>query len=245
MTPAAAPPGANIGPWISVGVALVRRQLGPWVLLASLSLLPGLVVVLLMALVYGLVAATVMPRALEGPDAPADPGALLGQAFFGGPLILLGALLAAVVAFWLTIGLYRAALRQVDGEVPGTGHLRGNLPALPRVMGAAALAGAVTSLGLVLCVVPGLLATGRLQFAVPLAIDRGLSPVEALRASWEATRADTLGYTLHALAVGMLSGLGAHACGVGMVLTWPLFFTATAVAYRDVFGPPPAPSAAA
>ena len=68
------------------------------------------------------------------------------------------------------------------------------------------------------------------QFALPLVIERNLSPIEAMAQSWEATKGDLLGYTLHLLVVGILSGLGSYLCYVGLLLTYPLYFTASASA---------------
>ncbi len=80
-----------------------------------------------------------------------------------------------------------------------------------------------------------------------------LGVTDAMRASYEVTRQNLLMFTLFAVVLPLLAGLGAFACYVGLLVTYPLFFTIMAVAYRDCFGvpgarifsqgaPPPPPS---
>lgn len=43
-------------------------------------------------------------------------------------------------------------------------------------------------------------------------------------------------FTLFPIVVGILAAIGVIGCGVGVLATAPLYFTITAVAYRDIFG---------
>jgi hypothetical protein len=233
----AAPARATLGPWISRGVQLVRAQLGTWLLLSLVSLLPGFVGSAIVVALCASLAALIVPRLLQGPDIPVDLAALQAQLERSGPILMVVLPVASLATVYLVLGMYRAALRQVDGGVPALADLGTGGGNPGRALGAVTLASLFTLLGTLLCVVPGLVIAGRLQFAVLLAMDRDMSPGEAVRASWDATRGDSLGFTLHGLVVGTLASLGSYLFGVGMVLTWPLLFTATAVAYRDLFGP--------
>jgi hypothetical protein len=43
-------------------------------------------------------------------------------------------------------------------------------------------------------------------------------------------------FTLFAIVVSLIASAGSYACYVGLLATYPLMFTMTAVAYRDCFG---------
>ncbi|MCB1070935.1 MAG: hypothetical protein H7A43_01105 [Verrucomicrobia bacterium] len=86
-------------------------------------------------------------------------------------------------------------------------------------------------------------ATSALQaitiFALPYIVEKKVDAVTAIKASIEQVKPafwPMLGFTL---VIGILSSLGGLACGIGMVVTMPLYFTSLAAAYRDVHGRPP------
>jgi uncharacterized paraquat-inducible protein A len=59
---------------------------------------------------------------------------------------------------------------------------------------------------------------------------------EAMRASRDLTQRKLLMFVLFAFLVQLIVSAGTYACYVGLLATWPLMFTITAVAYRDCFG---------
>ena len=75
-----------------------------------------------------------------------------------------------------------------------------------------------------------------LHFTIPLIIERRIGIGEAISASYDATKSNWFMFVLFVLVLGILASLGAFACYVGMVVSYPLYFTMTAIAYRDVFG---------
>ncbi len=72
-------------------------------------------------------------------------------------------------------------------------------------------------------------------FTFQLIVDRGLSATEAISVSYNKIRENLGEFLLFSVALAMISAAGSFAM-VGFVLTVPLTFAATAVAYRDIFG---------
>lgn len=95
---------------------------------------------------------------------------------------------------------------------------------------------ALVFVGLLLCVIPAYIAMGLLFFSTPLIVERGLSPVAALQTSKDLTRQNVLMFTLFAFVTSLIASVGSYACYIGLLATFPLQFTITAVAYRDCFG---------
>lgn len=139
-------------------------------------------------------------------------------------------------------GFYKTAFKQLRGEQITVGDLFSGGDVFLRVIGAFFAIGFFTMLGAMLCFFPALVVPGLLYFTLPLIIERNMGVGEALRTSYEATKANWFMFALFAIVASLIAGLGQFACGVGLVVTYPLQFTIAAVAFRDVFGVPGARS---
>ncbi len=133
-------------------------------------------------------------------------------------------------------GFYKTAFKQLRGEQVTVSDLFSGGDVFLRVIGAFIAIAFFTLLGFVCCILPAFAVGGLLFFTLPLVVERNLSIGEALSASYEAAKANWFMFTLFAFVVTLLGSIGQYACGVGMLVTYPLQFTITAVAYRDVFG---------
>jgi len=110
----------------------------------------------------------------------------------------------------------------------------------PRNLGlailAALLVGVITALGSFLCVIPGLIFGIFAQFTVPFAIDRSLSPIKAMTASFS-TVTSNIGPALLAWLVAVAATIvGALACGVGLLVAVPFVALVVIYAYRKLSG---------
>jgi hypothetical protein len=164
------------------------------------------------------------------PGTPPEPPALFFPLFF--VLVILSMFAGAF--FWA--GLHKTALKQLRGKVISVGDLFSGGDIFLRVIGAAIAFGLLVMLGMLFCILPGLAVAGVLFFTMPLVIDRNLSVGEALSASYNATKANWFMFALFAFVVSLLASLGQFACYIGLLVSYPLYFTITAIAYRDVFG---------
>lgn len=131
--------------------------------------------------------------------------------------------------------LIRAALDLTEGKAISTGSIL-KLPDLGPLLVLGVIVGGLTVVGTILCYVPGLIIGFLLQFSVHFLLDKGLAPVEAAKASFNLVK-DNLGnaiiWYIVALVVG---GIGAVACGVGILVTYPIALIGTAYTYKRFTG---------
>lgn len=116
-------------------------------------------------------------------------------------------------------------------------------------LGLSILQGLLIVLGLIVFIVPGVILSLGLMLSSYFLIDQGLSPIAAMRASWDAT----VGSKGKLFVLGLLSGLlviaGILACCVGYFVAGSVTTIATGIVYLRVSGtalpspmaPPPAP----
>ncbi|MEK6289052.1 MAG: hypothetical protein AABO57_25310 [Acidobacteriota bacterium] len=133
-------------------------------------------------------------------------------------------------------GAYRAAFKQLRGGRVEFRDLFSARDCYWRLLGAMLIHFVLVSLGMMLCVIPGLIVSGLLIFTMPLIVERNLGVFEAMRASRDVTQPNLLMFTLFAFVVQLIASAGSYACYVGLLASWPLMFTISAVAYRDCFG---------
>jgi uncharacterized membrane protein len=78
-------------------------------------------------------------------------------------------------------------------------------------------------------------------FTIAFATDRGLSPIDALKASFTTVRSDIGSTLLSFLVQILLVLLGVLACGVGVLVGWPLALLIQVYTYRRLSHGPIAP----
>lgn len=165
---------------------------------------------------------------------------VVGRAFDS----VLGQLIISVLAFVITQvmtrGLVRAALTIVNGgrPDPGTAFSFDNIG--PYLVGSI-LFGLAVGVGLILCVIPGLIIGALLGFWAFACVEQDLDGVSALRRSLELTRANFGQVILFGLAYIGVNLIGALLCGIGLLVTIPLSYVAAAHFYRQLSGTPVAP----
>jgi uncharacterized membrane protein len=93
-----------------------------------------------------------------------------------------------------------------------------------------------TTIGVLLCIVPGLVIAAMYMFTFLFILDKKMEFWPAMQASMELVKKDYMGFTLFFLALVLLQILGALACIVGLFITIPIMYVAIAIAYRDLVG---------
>ena len=148
---------------------------------------------------------------------------------------LLFQVLGVVVSAIAGIGVYRMALMITAGEPPDVGQAfrydrMGGWIVFSFVFGL------LVALGLILCIIPGLLFLAYFGFAPFFFIDRGSSLGDALTASRQAVQSKGLAFAvLLSIVVGVL---GLIACIVGVFVTEAVAYVAVAYLYRYATGQP-------
>lgn len=150
---------------------------------------------------------------------------------------VLAALLFWLVSLLATIGVQRAALRTTRGGTPSFADMLTTENLLRYVLFTLVYVLLVV-LGMILCIVPGLLAAFFLQLGPYFVLDRGARVRETITSSASAVRAN-LGPALLMLLVNVLAVLvGSMFYGLPTLVTLPLATLFTAHMYRQFIAEP-------
>ena len=109
------------------------------------------------------------------------------------------------------------------------------------VLIASVLVGIATSIGSLLCVLPGLVVAIFTIFTTVSIVDRGLSPVDGIKASIDIVKSNFLQVLLTWLIIGVIVTVGALLCGVGLLVAGPVAALFLVYTYRKLTGGAVAP----
>jgi uncharacterized membrane protein len=158
---------------------------------------------------------------------------------------------SSFVSLIISLGLIRAALVILDGQRPEIGDLLSTKDIVPYIV-ASLLVTMVVFVGLLLCLIPGLIAGFLLQFYGYAIVDRKVDayqvapqsdPIGAMRASYEIVSKNVGSLLLLAILSIMLNIAGALVCGIGLLVSLPVTAIAIAYAWRVLSGGVVAPQA--
>jgi uncharacterized membrane protein len=143
-------------------------------------------------------------------------------------------LVNAAIGLIVEIGFVTFALRAHDSaESLKINDLWNPMPFL-RYLAGQILVGITVLVGLVLLVVPGVIAAIAFLFASYLIVDKGRGPIVAMKESWRITKGHWWKLFLLLLAVVGLNILGFVLVLVGLLVTIPVTMIAIAHAYRTL-----------
>jgi hypothetical protein len=91
-------------------------------------------------------------------------------------------------------------------------------------------------IGMLACIIPGLVVGAMYLFTYLFIADRKMEFWPAMQASHAIVKQNYLGYTFFFLTLALLQLAGALLCGVGLLVTIPIYYAAINAAYRDVVG---------
>jgi len=175
----------------------------------------------------GVVVAVIVVTSILTSVTPENPRAAF-------PVLLTIAVLA--LNMLIEMGLVAFAIKAHDDVEKVTLHDLWHPQAFLKYVGVKILTGIIVILGLILLVVPGVIAALALMFATYLVIERNLGPVDALKESVRITKGNRWKLFLLALAMLALNILGAIALLVGLLITIPVSLLALAHVYRTLAG---------
>jgi uncharacterized membrane protein len=209
-------PALPIGDCIKFGWETFKKR--PWILIGAF------VLVVLISIIPGLL--TPHPEIVEGQPPPPPT-----------PFALVMGLISLAVSFLVSLGLVNFSLRAHDNIQTATIADLWHPSPIWRFLGAQLLVFLIVFVGLLLLVIPGIIASLGLGFAQYLVVDRGMRPVESLKESWRITKGNKGRILLLGLALLGLNLLGAIALGIGVLVTAPLTLLALVHAYRFLQAP--------
>lgn len=145
-------------------------------------------------------------------------------------------LLGLIVTTFFTGGMVKVWCAAARGQTPEFGDMfAGGSRFLP-LLATLFLTILAVLLGYVLLIVPGIILGLGVAFAQFYVVDQNMGPVDALKASWKATKGHKGNLFLFGL-VAMLIGLAGYvACCIGVFVAIPLIMVAWATIYTRISG---------
>ena len=144
--------------------------------------------------------------------------------------------LISLIIGWLLQGvLYRGALDEVDGRKPEFGSFF-QLPNIGQILLTSLIVGILTGVGTLLFIIPGIIIAFLSYFAMPFVVDRKVSAIDGIKASWSLISKNVGPLLLLALAVIGINLVGAILLLVGLLVTLPVSVIAATYAYRHLSG---------
>jgi uncharacterized membrane protein len=156
-------------------------------------------------------------------------------------LQLIFSILGWVVSMILSMGLIRAALAVVRGETPEVAMLF-ETEGLGSYIIAAIIFGVCFGIGLILCIIPGIIIGIIWMFYGFLIVENPtLGPTDALKRSQQMTKGRIGELFVFGLALFGINVVGAILCGIGLLFTYGITAIAVSYAYRTLNGETVAP----
>ncbi len=164
-----------------------------------------------------------------------------GTSFIGG-LVLAGliSLVFAVYGWFVQSAIIRGTLATTAGR-PVEFKSFFVTDKLGSIIGAGVLVGIMTSIGFVLCYLPGLIVAFLSQFFMFFILDRNLGVIDSIKASWSFVFSNLGPLILLFLLSMVVYFVGALLCGVGLLAAIPVIVIAQTYAYRLLQGGTVAP----
>ncbi|WP_262852134.1 hypothetical protein [Mumia quercus] len=141
--------------------------------------------------------------------------------------------IASTILSWLMQAAQtRGGLQETTGNKPSFGDFFKWGDRAGTVILTLLLLGVLTFVGILLCVLPGIIFTFFAWYTLWFVLDRGMSPFEALQASFRLVGNNLGPVFLLALALIGINIVGACLCGIGLLVTVPITLIATAYSFK-------------
>jgi len=154
-------------------------------------------------------------------------------------LYVAATILGWLISIILGIGLIRIALSFCDQQKPRFGTLFDAWGCFWRYVGAAILYGLIVLGGFILLIIPGIIWAIKFSLCFYFVIDKGLDPIEALKASSRTTMGVKWQLFGFGILCGLINMLGLLCLIVGIFATYPTVMVATALVYRQLMAQTP------
>ena len=147
--------------------------------------------------------------------------------------------LGLVINIVLAIGLIKIALSFCDEQKPRIGTLFDAWGCFWRVVGTGILYGLIILAGFILLIVPGIIWAVKFSLCYYFVIDKGLGPIEALKASSRTTMGVKWQLFGFGIVCALINLLGLFCLIVGIFATYPTVLVASALVYRQLLAQTP------
>jgi len=157
----------------------------------------------------------------------------------GLPLIILFTAAGWVIGIVVAIGLIKIALAFCDQQRPRVGTLFDAMGCFWRYVGAMILYTLIMLAGFILLFIPGIIWAVKFSLCYYFVIDKGLDPIEALKASSRTTMGVKWQLFGFGILCGLINLLGLICLILGVFATYPTVLVATALVYRQLMAQTP------
>ncbi|MCG2712913.1 MAG: hypothetical protein L6416_11410 [Candidatus Omnitrophica bacterium] len=142
--------------------------------------------------------------------------------------------LSCFVDLVVGLGLIKVALDICDDKTPGYAVFFYNFDIFLNYTVGFILFSLLTTLGILILVIPGIVWFLKFQFFGYFIVDKKLGPIEALKESARITHGIKLRLIKFAILVGFINFLGALVLGIGLIVSIPTTIIAHAALYRKL-----------
>ncbi len=211
----------DIGGALSYGWAKFQEHVGPILIgLVGLFVVVGVIGIVWQIIVGGIFS--------TGGDA----------GFFVGMIAsAVGSFVFAVGGYVIQAVMIRAGFDLVDGHGLETSRLFDTNQIGPIII-TGLLISIGTTIGYILCFLPGLIFAIMSGFSLHYVVDQGKAPVEAIKASIDLVRTNPGQALLLIIVTGIVAFAGAILCGIGLLVSVPVALIAQAYGFRQLNGQP-------
>jgi uncharacterized membrane protein len=147
-------------------------------------------------------------------------------------LVFAFSIIIIILETLIGMGIIKICLKFCDQEPASYEELFSAYPLLINYIAGSIMYGAMVAIGLIFFIVPGIYLALKYQFYNYLIIDQGKGPVEAIKMSGVLTEGVMWNLVLFWLMLAGINILGMLALGIGLIITIPLSWLATAYVYR-------------
>lgn len=224
------PESYSVGNAFTYAFEKFKANWGPLVLITLLLLVASIVVNLLSQLIFGGVGgATVDP----------ETGQIEGGGLFGVAMILslLSSALVFAVQLVIQSGIIKGALSLSRNEPLSIGSAFNGIN-WGQVVLASVITGAMIFVGLILFIIPGIVIAFLTSYTLYFVIDRNMSAIDAIKASFTMVKDNVGQLLLFFLATLAAVIVGACLLGIGLLAAIPIVVLAQVYTFRTLNGDP-------
>jgi uncharacterized membrane protein len=167
----------------------------------------------------------------------ADPGNFILMALV---FSLLSGMVPIIIQGALMVGFHIYCIKKLYNKPTDFGDLFAGFNYFVPTLVASLLISLFVSLGMILCIIPGLVVAAMYKFTYLFIFDKRMDFWPAMQASHAVVKTDYMGFTLFLIVLGLINLLGALCCIVGLFISVPVTIVAITAAYRDIVGFEPA-----
>lgn len=233
------PRAYSVGDAFSYGWAKFQANLAPLILITVAIAVTVFVVQLIGNVVSAGVAGGATTVIEYDPDTGRITSTESGAGWFGASLLvsLLFGFISSALYLLIQSAIIKGSLLLADGRKLDLQAMVSGLNVV-QILLAAVLVSALTTIGLILCVLPGIAVWFFTFYTLYFVIDQDLPAVEAIKASVEFVKDNAGQLVVFFLAALAAYVVGALLCGLGLLVAIPVVVVAQAYTFRTLRGGP-------